>query len=393
MNNSEGAERFFRLKKQTPFFVLSRGQLIENFYNFQQSFGNGVGIYYSVKANPHPVILKTLKDMGAFFEVASGGEIKKLIELEIDSSRIVFSNPIKKPTDIWGAFNYGIKYFSFDSLSEIEKIAQLAPGSFVYLRLEVDNEGSVWPLDKKFGVDPRGAIDLLRIAKTRGLIPAGITFHVGSQCTSPKSWEKALTKCSYIYDKLNQEGVEMFLLNLGGGFPAQYNGNTPKLNEIARIIRNTIDEKFPKVTKIMIEPGRSMVASIGTLAASVIGRTVRNKKQWIYLDMGVFNGLMEAYEDLRIPLVLPKNRQALPRYRSVLAGPTCDSVDAFYEDIALPRLEVGDRIVFEQAGAYTTSYVEYNGFPFPEEIIEPAASNIFENKKELQLRSSEGHSN
>lgn len=378
-----GVDRFFSVNKITPYCVIDKERLINNYQIFNNLFGENIEIFFSVKANSHPLVLRTLKDQGSNFEVASGGEIKKMAEMGVDASRVIFSNPVKIPRDIKMAYDYGVRYFAADSIAEVHKLKKIAPQSCVYCRLEVDNQGSAWPLDKKFGANANQCVCLLKLAQENNLIPAGLTFHVGSQCTDPQSWEKAILKCARLYGELRQAGINPFLLNLGGGFPARYTKAIPDLKKIKQVIDKVIDARFDGVSKVIIEPGRAMVGNAAIMVASVIGRRVRDNKQWLFLDIGVFNGLMEAYEDLRLPVIVAPEKRNEKKCISVLAGPTCDSVDVFYENILLPRMDIGDKIIFLNAGAYTISYDRYNGYEFPGLVFE-----ALEKKRELQVRSS-----
>jgi ornithine decarboxylase len=351
---------------KTPFIIIDEDRVTENYRCIKAAFGADVNIFFAMKANNHPSVLQAIERQGGNFDVASAGEIAQLRALGIDGSRITFSNPVKIPGQIAFAFAEGVRLYAFDTEDEIEKLAALAPGSDVIIRLAVDNTGSGWPLAGKFGVGEDEAVRLLVKAKDSGLVPVGTTFHVGSQCENISNWEAAVRHCAGVWKKAQAEGVSLTTLNLGGGLPAPYRIGLPTLAEIGTAAQANIKSLLPEATRIMIEPGRFMVADAGTFVASVICRAVRAGEKKIFLDAGLFNGLMEAYEAFWYPMRFITKAGAGEKEIVTLVGPTCDSVDVIVKDVEIPALAVGDRVIFDIAGAYTNSYVSYNGFAFPE---------------------------
>lgn len=335
-----------------------------NYRDTMKIFGERLEIFYAVKANRELRVLETLMEEGSGLDVASFTEVKLGVEAGCDPKRMAFSNPIKAPWEIEQAYGIGIRLFAADSDEEIRKLAKYAPGAEVYVRLDVPNKGSVWPLTGKFGVEKHEASKLLLDAKRLGLKPVGVTFHVGSQCLNPDNWVTAIELSKEVFDACAKEGVALSLLNLGGGLPAMERmTHPPSVEEIGRGIMGRIGRLFDPSVRVLIEPGRHMVATAGTLTATVIGEATRRGEQWIYLDIGVYNGLMEIHE--KFPYEVRTDHEDRERRSYVVAGPTCDSVDVIFHDISLPRLETGDRIHFMNAGAYTTGYDRYNGFDFP----------------------------
>ncbi len=207
----------------TPSLILSPHRAVDNFKAIQRAFP-GANVGYAMKANPHPSLLAALSRVdGAWFEVASKAEIQALLDIGVTGERIFFSNPVKQPAHIEFAVKHGIKLFVFDSEAEIEKLAQFNNPDDpleVYVRMTVSHEGALWPLTHKFGVQPRRAVDLLRLAKARGLKPVGLAFHVGSQCTRPDTWADALREVAPAWRMAADEGIDLDLIDLGGGFPA-----------------------------------------------------------------------------------------------------------------------------------------------------------------------------
>ncbi|HEX6512927.1 MAG TPA: type III PLP-dependent enzyme, partial [Chloroflexota bacterium] len=253
-----------------------------------------------------------------------------------------------------------------DSTQELDKLAQRAHEAEVAVRLNVENEGSDWPLDDKFGVEPHEALPLLRRARELGLTPAGLTFHVGSQCRDALSWRKAIERCAEVWAESDRAGIELSVLSLGGGIPAQHGKPTPSVDEIAQVIRQALDQMRLSVghgVRLIIEPGRGIVAEAAVMVTSVIAKARRAGVDWVYVDAGVFNALMETICGFTYEITADSDR---PPRSVTLAGPSCDSVDVMFRAIELPEVEVGDRLYIHNAGAYTTVYgSSFNGFPPP----------------------------
>ncbi|MFC2058487.1 type III PLP-dependent enzyme [Chloroflexota bacterium] len=353
-------------KKRTPLLVVDRGVVRQKFRELQESIGNAK-ICYALKTNSHWRIIELLQELGSDFEISSQGELGLLLRRGIPPQRIISSNPVKTETFIKAAFRAGINLFAFDSYDELEKLARFASGSKVYVRLTVSNDGSQWPLIRKFGVETEDAVALLEEAQKKQLIPYGITFHVGSQCIDPETWVKAIEKSKMVWDSAKDRGIELRMLNLGGGFPINYGDSTLSIGEIAEHVKDTINRLFPEDIEIFVEPGRVLVGEAGTLVTTVIGKAMRNGEKWLYLDVGVFNGLMESIGGIKYPMTFSRNGSLQP---CVLAGPSCDSVDIIQNDILLPELEVGDNVYILSAGAYTTAYASrFDGFTIPQTVL------------------------
>jgi ornithine decarboxylase len=348
--------------EKTPALLMDKRRIEAKYEEFRTHFGNA-RVYYAVKSNPHPDIVMLLNRLGCDFEISSLGELERLLSMGVESRRITVGNPVKDPSLVKLAHRSGIDLTAFDSYSEIEKLAVLAPGTKVGVRLTVPNDGSEWPLTKKFGVEADQAVELLVQAKESGLRPVGIFFHVGSQCTIAGTWAKAIEKSWSVWQRATREGVELRMLNLGGGFPATYLRPVPSVAEIARVIHDSLAAFFPRDTEISIAPGRGLVGEAGVLAATVMAKAIRDGEQWLYLDVGVFNGLMEAVGGIRYRIVPSRDG---PARKWVLSGPTCDSFDVISNDVELPDLDVGERVYVTSAGAYTTAYAsQFDGFPIP----------------------------
>lgn len=324
-------------------------------------------VFYAVKANPDKEVLHFLNSFGIGFEIASEGELQILASLGVEPERIITSNPIKTLKFLEQAVSYGIKYYAYDSVAEVEKLSRHAPGCNVYVRLSVPNEGSEWPLSKKFGVEPEEAGELLLSAQERGLNPVGITFHVGSQCNNVYNWNTAIEKAKDLWEVAEQNGIRFSMLNIGGGYPIHYTKSVVDIETIEKKIDRAIAKKFPKDVDIFIEPGRAVVGDAGIFVATVIGKARRGDENWLYIDVGVFNGLMESIGGIKYEYVVGSRNDP---ERWTIAGPSCDSFDVIDRGVLLPEPEIGNRILILSSGAYTVSYAsEFNGFSIPKTIL------------------------
>jgi ornithine decarboxylase len=356
---------------KTPCLVVDADKVKSNLSRIGRGIRN-CRVFYAVKANPSMEVVGLIEKLGAGFEISSDGELEVLRRLGVSPDRIICSNPIKRPTFIETAARYGIDRFSFDSRDEITKMAKSAPGSSVYVRLTIPNEGSEWPLSKKFGVEIETALPLLVEAAENGLNPVGITFHVGSQCTNLYSWNIALDKARLLWDEAAKLGIKnLSLLNMGGGYPVKYTRDVPDIDTIDRHIDALIRERFDENVEVHIEPGRAVIGDAGIIVTAVTGKAVRQgRQQWLYIDVGVFNGLMESVGGIRYTYVLENHGHPGHKKTWVLAGPSCDSFDVIDQNVSLHEPEIGDYILVLTGGAYTVSYAsEFNGCPMPETVI------------------------
>ncbi len=327
-------------------------------------------VYYAVKANPAPAIVAMLERRGAYFDVASRGEIELCLQNGATAERLSFGNTIKKEIDIAFAYQAGLRLFAFDSVHELDKLARSAPGSQVFCRILVDCQGAEWPLSRKFGCAPEMAVDLLRRARDLGLDPYGVSFHVGSQQTDLGQWDGAIGAAARMFSLLAKADIDLRMVNIGGGFPAHYIGDVPAIEHYARAVMAAMTRHFGnRLPEIIIEPGRSLVGDAGIIHSEVVLISQKGSdddRRWVYLDVGKFNGLAETMgESIKYRIATPGRGGSCGPV--VLAGPTCDSADILYEnsDYRLPLgLEIGDKVEILATGAYTASYasVGFNGF-------------------------------
>lgn len=377
VNSFYTPERFARFKafaetKDTPFVVIDTDIIDEAYTELTKGFPVA-DIFYAIKANPAPEILTLLRDRGSNFDVASRYELDKLFAIGgISPYQVSYGNTIKKAKDVRYFYEKGVRMFATDSEADLRNIAKAAPGSRVYVRILT--EGTVtadWPLSRKFGCRPDMAMDLLILAKELGLIPYGISFHVGSQQRDIGAWDAAIASVKVIFERLKEEdGIILEMINMGGGFPANYIARTNDLATYAEEITRFLEEDFGSdLPRIILEPGRSLISNAGVLVSEVVlisrkSHTALNR--WVFTDVGKFSGLIETLdESIKYPIHVDKEGEL---EEVIIAGPTCDSADIMYENYkyGLPlNLAIGDRMYWLSTGAYTTTYsaIEFNGFP------------------------------
>jgi len=354
---------------ERPTLVIERAAVARQYAALAQGLGRA-HIHYAVKANPAREIIETLVALGSGFDAASRAEIELCLSQGADPADISFGNTIKRASDIAFAHHAGITLFAADAEQELEKIAEFAPGSQVYIRLIVDACEADWPLTRKFGCGRDKAIALLDHARALGLEPVGFSFHVGSQTRQAGMWAATLDQVAALWHAAHTAGHPLTLLNIGGGFPAFYGDAIEAPTPYAARVIALITERFGAVPQIMAEPGRGLVAEAGMIAAEVLlvsRKTEDDLHRWVYLDIGKFSGLAETMDEaIRYQFVTQRDSERMGP--CILAGPSCDSADVLYEKrmVDLPLgLRSGDRVLIRNCGAYTSSYssVGFNGFP------------------------------
>jgi ornithine decarboxylase len=374
-NDLNIVEKARHLNFPTPFFFTDKAILKHNYDTFSHLFKD-CEIYYAVKANSDPRILEYLNEIGCGFEAASWFEINQLLTLGVDPEKIIYGTAVKPASHIKLSFDNGVHRFAADSREEIEKIAENAPGSRVFVRTIVDDMGSVFTMSERFGTHVSTVKELIESIKHHELKTYGISFYVGSQALQVDKWANAIKHIAPIIQELYDEGVTLEVINIGGGFPVTYSNHkaAPHLSDIVKRVNNAL-HSLPYMPKVIMEPGRGIVASTTVLVAEVISKTVRNGKVWLCLDAGIYNALYEAmihqgFTQYNVhPASVPlDNTEPM---MCVLAGPTGDSLDIISRDVVLPSyIDVGDKLIFENTGAYTITMASpFNGFPKPELYI------------------------
>ena len=358
----------------TPRLELSVGTAVSRFLDLASALP-GTAVHYAVKANPHPVLLRALAQAGCRFDVASPEEARAALAAGAPAAHLLHSNPVARRDRLAEVHALGVRLFVVDSPAEVAKLAAVAPGASALVRIVTSGDGADWPLSRKYGCRVDDAATVLGLAAASGLDPAGVSFHVGSQQRDPRAWAAPVRSAARVFAAARRAGLRPWLLDLGGGFPADLDGAAPPLEVYGRTVRRCLEEAFGRdVPDTLVEPGRGVVGDAGTVVARVIGVVDRGGDRWVFLDAGVFSGLVETLDEaIRYRLEVPG--VGGPTGPCVLAGPTCDSADVLYERIPvrLPlALAEGDEVRLHAAGAYTTCYstVGFNGFdPLPTVLV------------------------
>lgn len=360
----------------TPIFVIDHEKIRQNYREFHKHLPN-VQIYFAVKANSNPEIVKTLYDIGSSFDVASMPEfmivhenfkhLPRKEQQEFIWDKIIYANTIK-PIDTLNALDKYKPLVTFDNHFEILKIRDHAPHAGLVLRLRVPNTGSMVELSSKFGAHPGEAVDLIVEAFENGLVVEGLSFHVGSQCTNFENYMQALQiSASIIKEVEDRTGRKIRILDIGGGFPVKYHPGIRSIRTLARKLNAEIKRLFPSDMQILAEPGRFLVANTCTLVAKVVGKAIRDGKPCYYINDGVYHTYSgQVFDHVNYPVLAFKKGET---QISAVFGPTCDAFDTITLSAELPDLDIGDLVYSENIGAYShASSTYFNGFP-PAKVV------------------------
>lgn len=385
MNAVELLTSKYRAEYVSPVLVLNEDRIIENIEQFRRALPR-VAINYAVKANPHIEVIKTLMKNGCSFEVASAQEIEllqladKQLQQEMSLApfnfkRVLYSNPVRTLDAIMAATAAGIDWFVADSIGEIEKVYKINPAANIFIRLIVPNKDSSFPLLGKFGCTFSDATRMIEYCKEKQISLVGVCFHVGSQCPNIENWLYGIRLAKKVFREFRRYGIIESFLDIGGGFPTQHAVPVPSIEEIGEKINNELDD-LPESMRIVAEPGRYIVSDAGHLLCQVVSKSVREGISWLYLDTGIFHGMIEpSVGDFKLVYITDYNNLSLEEY--IIAGPTCDSLDIVTRSQMLPNmLKSGDFIVQKNVGAYTTAYgTHFNGFPPPKVVFLPISGS------------------
>jgi ornithine decarboxylase len=323
----------------------------------------GVDLYYALKPLPLAAVIAELRDLGAYFDVATSGEIRLIRRQGVAADRCMHTHPIKSPAEIAAALRYGIRRFVVDNPDELRKFTRYRKRVELLLRVSFRNPGAVVDLSRKFGCEPAAVPSLLDTAVDLGLTVRGLSFHVGSQVADPGKYVEAIAACRDLMADAAARGFKgLDCLDIGGGFPVAYRRDPLPIKRFCQPIRRALAH-LPRTTRVVAEPGRFIAAPAGTGVAAVTGRAQREGRWWYYLDDGLYGSYSgQLYDHAHYPLECIGGIG--PRHASVLAGPTCDSIDVIREDMPLPELQIGDLVLGRMMGAYTAaSASDFNFIP------------------------------
>ena len=378
------------------FFIIDLGEITKA-YNKWTTLLPNVKPHYAVKCNPNPVVLEALATLGCNFDCASENEIKTIIEITADPSRIIFANPCKMSSQIRYARANDVDVMTFDCEEELYKIKLYHPYAKLVLRLAVDDSKSLCKFNKKFGCRLEQVDELLRIAKTLKLDIVGFSFHVGSGCSSAENFYNAIRDCRSATDMAESIGIRINTIDIGGGFPGV--DRAIRFEDIAARVRDGAHDFFGDMPDVQFiaEPGRYFAQKSHILVLNVIGKKIlyepmvtvdaldksaealeqsaealdpsdkasdpSGKRIIYYLNDGVYGSFNCIYFDHTVPTILPFNERDGGQFKSTIFGPTCDSIDLICENVMLPELAIGEWVYVEDFGAYTAaSSSAFNGF-------------------------------
>tara|TARA_R110000744_G_scaffold366887_1_gene476158 strand:- start:1460 stop:2689 length:1230 start_codon:yes stop_codon:yes gene_type:complete len=351
-----------------PLMVLDCEAIRRQYHALKNALPN-VTLHFALKPLPLAAVVRTLLAEGASFDLATSGEIDLVAREGVPSERTIHTHPIKRDSDIRDALAYGCTVFVVDNINELEKFIAYKDQAEILVRLSFRNKDAFADLSKKFGCSPEMAIEIMTYAQQLGIRIKGLSFHVGSQSPNPTKYVEAINACAKIILQVNELGLPaLSTLDIGGGFPVPYSTDVLPIDVFCTPI-NLALAQLPETMQILAEPGRFIVASCVTSVASIMGQSVREGKTWYYLDDGIygsFSGLM--FDEAAYPIDSAK--QDFTRFESVLAGPTCDSIDVISESIMLPKLNNGDLIISRMMGAYTlATATDFNFFKRAEVVV------------------------
>ncbi|BBN82409.1 ornithine decarboxylase [Pseudoalteromonas sp. A25] len=328
-----------------------------------------VTLHFALKPLPHEAVVRTLLAEGASFDLATSGEVDLVACQGVPAEKTIHTHPIKRDKDILDALDYGCTVFVVDNLNELDKFIAYKDQVELLVRLSFRNADAFADLSKKFGCSPAMAIEIITQAQQLGIRIKGLSFHVGSQTSSPQKYVDAILACKQVMENVVALGLPaLSTLDIGGGFPVSYSKQVTPIDEFCLPINEAL-ALLPETVQVLAEPGRFIVAPAMMSISSVMGQAQRDGKTWYYLDDGIygsFSGLM--FDEADYPIVTIN--QSAECYPSVLAGPTCDSIDVVAENIMLPKLVNGDLIVARMMGAYTSATAtDFNFFKRAQTIV------------------------
>ena len=358
---SREAIRHLVARYGSPLFVIDAERVRRQYRRLTAALP-GVDLYYALKPLPHSAVITTLNALGAFFDLATNGEVELVRRLGVAPQRCIHTHPIKRDSDIRTALAYGVNRFVIDNPDELRKFVKFRTRASLLVRISFRSPGAQCDLSRKFGCEPEAVAELLQLAAELRIKIDGLSFHVGSQAIDSATIVKAIGVCRELLQVAVQAGFSPHILDIGGGYPVDYLQQSIPIEEFCAPIVAAL-KALPPAVRVIAEPGRYIAAPAAICVASVMGRALRDSRWWYYLDDGLYGSYSgQVYDHALYPVEALSPDAAT--YPSVLAGPTCDSIDVISEKLELPKLDMGDLIVGRMMGAYTwASASEFNFFP------------------------------
>lgn len=351
---------------QTPTLFLSKQAIKEAYSSLKNALPNYVGLYYALKANSHPVLVETLAELGANFDVCSKAEINLVNRVKKDSTKWIHTHPIKTPSTIHHAYENGLRTFVVDSYFELKKLFDHRDDIRLLIRVAIEESSAKIDFSNKFGVlGIDEALILITDAHELGFTNIGISFHCGSQAMKPKAFDQALSLSKGLILILKESGIQLSTVDIGGGFPNHPSLHDFDIAEYCKHFNEQLDDIHNEGIEIIAEPGRFIAADAMLLASKIIGKSRRKGKMWYYIDESIYNSFSgQVYDHISYPMTTLEDADNINLVPSVLAGQTCDSLDILQNNIDLPDLPIGTVLIFKNMGAYTSaSASNFNGFP------------------------------
>jgi ornithine decarboxylase len=345
----------------SPLLILDCDQVRSQYHALKAALP-GVDLHYALKPLPHAAVVSCLRDEGAFFDLATTGEVELVKAQGIAPERCIHTHPIKRDSDIRDALRFGVTTFVVDNVDEIKKFVRYRKRAELLIRVSFRSPSAVVDLSKKFGCEASAVLGLIEVARRYGIRVRGLSFHVGSQATNPAKYVEAIHACTKLFAEALLAGLPALdILDIGGGFPVSYGEDVMPIDEFCAPIREALS-KLPPHVRLIAEPGRFISAPAAIAVSSVMGKAKRDGRWWYYLDDGLYGSYSgQLFDHAKYPVAALRASDEL--HESVLAGPTCDSIDVIDEAILLPELEVGDLLVGRMMGAYTwASATDFNFF-------------------------------
>lgn len=355
----------------TPLLCVSRAAVRRNYEALRNGLP-GVEFYYAAKSNPDATILRTLYEAGCSIDICSVGELQAALAAGFTPDQMLHTHPCKTLHNLLTCYNAGLRWFVYDNRDELRKIARHTPDVSLLLRVAMSSSSSLINLSAKFGCAPSDALGLLREARTLGMHVNGFEFHVGSQTTSPEDYDVAFARIRRLWLEAAEAGIELEVIDFGGGLPAPYRGDSIlTLESFCASLRQSLETHFGDLpVRIVAEPGRGVSADTTTLVTSVLGRSVRpNGRTQYIIDDGLYGSFSgKVYDHVDFP-ILAEDMLTRDCYPCTIAGPTCDSTDVVSQDQDLPELEIGELLLVPTMGAYTNASAStFNGLELPQSI-------------------------
>jgi diaminopimelate decarboxylase len=372
-------------KYGTPLYVYSASQILDRYRLFSDAFGHRDHlICYSVKANPNLSILKLLAGQGSGFDIVSGGELQRILEVNKKAaSRVVFSGVGKTVEEIDLALAAGILIFNVESESEVallaERARRLRLHARVALRVNPDVFAETHPYistglrEHKFGIDISAARAVYQeVKRSRYLDPVGISVHIGSQIQAPEPFGAALAGVADLIRQLEGDGIRIQFVDAGGGLGIDYHAD-PKFDPAAKMAKYAAEVEGALAgleVRLLLEPGRFLIAQAGALLTKVLYLKRNGTKTFVITDAGMNDlirpALYQAYHEILPVLHDPEAKRGVVD----LVGPVCESGDFFARDREMPQVREGDLLAILDAGAYGMSLSSnYNSRPRAAEVL------------------------